>query len=74
MFDLRSDIFKLGRICPVKGQICLVKLDLAQWKSKLGAKTMNLGSDKLTTCKLSTKKLKEIKGITRSNIKTRNHT
>jgi hypothetical protein len=35
---------------------------------------MNLGSDKLTTCKLNTKKLGENKGITINNLNTRNHT
>jgi hypothetical protein len=43
-------------------------------KSRSGVKTMNIGPDKLTTCKLSTKKLRENKGITRNNLKTRNHT
>jgi hypothetical protein len=57
MSGLRSDISKLGRICPIWAQICPVKLDLAQRKSRSGAKTMNLSPDKLTTCKLSTKKL-----------------
>jgi hypothetical protein len=35
---------------------------------------MNLGLDKLMTCKLSTKELRENKGTTRNNLNTRNHT
>jgi hypothetical protein len=35
---------------------------------------MNLGPDKLTACKLNTIELREIKGITRSNLITSNHT
>jgi hypothetical protein len=34
---------------------------------------MNLSLDKLTACKLNTIELREIKGITRSNLNTRNH-
>jgi hypothetical protein len=52
MSSLRLDMSELHRIC-------LIKPDLAQQKSTSGAKTMNLGPDKLTTCKLSTKKLRE---------------
>jgi hypothetical protein len=64
----------IGQICPAWDQIYLVKLDLAQQKSRSGGKTMNLCPDKPTTCKLSTKKLRENKGITRNNPNTRNHT
>jgi hypothetical protein len=67
-------MFRLGWICPIWGLICPGKLDLAQWKTKSGAKTMNLGPNKLTTYKLSTKKLRENKGTTRNNLNTRNHT
>jgi hypothetical protein len=35
---------------------------------------MNLGPDKLTDCKLNTIELREIKGTSRSNLITRNHT
>jgi hypothetical protein len=35
---------------------------------------MNLGIDKLKSCKLNTIELREIKGTNRSNIKTMNHT
>jgi hypothetical protein len=33
---------------------------------------MNLGPDKLTTCKLNTIELREIKGTIRSNLNSRN--
>jgi hypothetical protein len=56
------------------GRICLVKLNLTLWKSRSGAKMINLGPDKLTACKLNTIELREIKGTTRSNLNTRNHT
>jgi hypothetical protein len=35
---------------------------------------MNLGSDKLTVCKLNTIELREIKGTTRSNLNAKNQT
>jgi hypothetical protein len=35
---------------------------------------VNLGPDRLTACKLTTLELREIKGTTRSNLNTRNHT
>jgi hypothetical protein len=41
-----------GPICPARGRICPGKLDLAQQKSRSGAKTMSLGLNKLTTSKL----------------------
>jgi hypothetical protein len=59
---------ELGWICPVRDRICPVKLNLAQQKSRWGAKMMILGPNKLTTCKLRTKKLRENKGTTRSNL------
>jgi hypothetical protein len=52
----------LGRIYLIWGRICPVKLDLTQQKSRTVVKMMNLGPDKLTTCKLGTKKLREKKG------------
>jgi hypothetical protein len=67
MSDLRSDMS--GLQSDMSG-----KLDLAQWKSRSGSKMMNLSPDKLTTCKLATKKLRENKGTTRNNLNTRNHT
>jgi hypothetical protein len=51
----------LGQISPVWSLIFLVKLDLLQQKSRTGANTMNLGPNKLTTCKLRTKKLRKNK-------------
>jgi hypothetical protein len=74
MSSLSSDMSELGQICPVWGWICPIKLDLAQQKSRSGGKMMNLRPDKLTTYKLSTKKLRENKRTTRSNLNTRNHT
>jgi hypothetical protein len=74
MFGLMSDMSELGRICLVWGRICPVKLDLTLWKSRLGAKMMNLGPGKLMVCKLNTKKLRENKGTTRNNLNTRNQT
>jgi hypothetical protein len=35
---------------------------------------MNLGPVMLMSCKLNTKELREIKGTTRDNLNTRNHT
>jgi hypothetical protein len=66
MSDLRSDMSRLCRICPVN-------LDLTLQKSRSGPKMMNLGSDDLTACKLNTIHLREIKGTTRSNLITWNH-
>jgi hypothetical protein len=59
----RSNMSGLGRICPVWRQ-----------KSRSRAKMVNLGPDKLTTCKLNTRELRENKGTTRNNLNTRNHT
>jgi hypothetical protein len=54
------------------GQICPVKQEHMLRKNKSGAKTMNLGPEKLTACKLNTIELREIKGTTRNNINSRN--
>jgi hypothetical protein len=43
-------------------------------EKEIGSKMMNLGPDKLMTCMLNTIELREIKGTTRSNLNTRNHT
>jgi hypothetical protein len=67
MSDLRSD---MSVLCWISS----VKLDLMLWKSRSGAKMMNLGPDKLTTCKLNTIELREIRRIIRSNLITSNHT
>jgi hypothetical protein len=64
--DLRLDMSRLGRICPVK-------LDLALRKNGSEVKMINLGFDKLMACKLNTMELRENKGTTRSKLNTRNH-
>jgi hypothetical protein len=74
MSDLRSDMSGLCQIYRFGGRICPVKLDLTLWKSRSGAKTVILGSDKLTTYKLNIIELREIRRTTRSNLITRNHT
>jgi hypothetical protein len=50
------------------GQICPVTRNFVHQKSRSGAKTMCLGSDKLTISKLNNMKLREIMGTTRSNL------
>jgi hypothetical protein len=62
------------QICPVQDQICLVNQDYEQWKSKSGAKMMNLGSDKLTTSNQDIIEHIEIDRATRCNLFNRNHT
>jgi hypothetical protein len=71
-----------GRICLASGRICLsyagyvrfggricpVTRNFMQQKSRLGAKTMRLGPDKLTVSKLDNTELREITGTTRSNL------
>jgi hypothetical protein len=64
MSDLRSDMFGLGRICPITR-------NFTQRKSRFGTKTMCLGPDKLTISKLDNKKLREITGTTRSKLNSR---
>jgi hypothetical protein len=54
------------------GRICLISRNFEQQKSKLGAKTMRLGPDKLTINKLDNIELREITGATRSNLNYRN--
>jgi hypothetical protein len=53
------------------GQICPVTRNIMQWKSRSGAKTMHLGSDKLTISKLDNMELREITETTRSNLNSR---
>jgi hypothetical protein len=65
MSGLRSDMSRLGRICPVTR-------NFEQRKSRSGAKTMRLGLDKLTISKLDNIELREITGTTRNNINSRN--
>jgi hypothetical protein len=55
-------------------QICLVKQDNTQHKSRSGAKMTNLGPDKITTNKQHTIEHIEVNRATRCNIFTRNHT
>jgi hypothetical protein len=74
MSDFKSDMSGLGQICPVWSRICPIKLDHELRKSRSGAKMMSLAPDKFTACKLNTIELREIKGTTRSNLNTRNHT
>jgi hypothetical protein len=74
MSGLRADMSSLYRICLVGSRICPFKLDLALWKSRSGDKTMNLRPDKLTTSKEDTIENIKIRGTTRSNINTKNHT
>jgi hypothetical protein len=74
MSGLRSDISGLCRICPVKQEHALGLDKQEQQKSRSGAKTMNLGLDKLTTCKLNTIEPREIKETTRSNLNSRSQT
>ncbi len=64
MFGLRSDMFGIGRICPVTR-------NFVQRKSRPGAKMMRLGPDELTISKLDNMELREITGITRSNLNSR---
>jgi hypothetical protein len=61
MSSLMSNMSEVGRIC-------LITRNLVQWKSRLGAKTMRLGPDKLTISKLDNMELREITGTTRSSI------
>jgi hypothetical protein len=64
----------LGQICLAWGQIYPINQEHTLRKSRLRAKTMNLGPDELTACKLDTIELREIKGTTRSNLNFRNQT
>jgi hypothetical protein len=65
MSGLRSDMSGLGRICPVTR-------NFEQRKSRSGDKTMCLGPDKLTISKLDNIELREIMGVNRSNLNSRN--
>jgi hypothetical protein len=61
MSGFRSDMSRLGRICPVTRKF-------VQRKSRSGAKMMRLGPDKLTISKLDNMELREIMGTSRSNL------
>jgi hypothetical protein len=67
MSGLRSNMSRLGRICPVTR-------NFKQQKNRPGAKTMCLGPDKLTISKVDNIELREITGTTRSNLNSRNQT
>jgi hypothetical protein len=64
----------LGWIYPAWGQICSVTRNFEQRKTRSGAKMMCLCPDKLTTSKLDNIELREIMGVTRSNLNYRNQT
>jgi hypothetical protein len=64
MSGLRSDMSSLGRICPVTR-------NFMQWKSRSGAKMMRLGPNELTISKIDNMELREITGITISNLNSR---
>jgi hypothetical protein len=71
----------LGQICSGQaryvqfgGWICPVTRNFKQRKSKLRAKTMCLGPDKLTVSKLDNRELREITRIARSKLNSRNQT
>jgi hypothetical protein len=68
MSGLRSDMSRLGRICPIWGRICSIIRNFMQQKSRSGAKMMRLGPDKLTISKLDNVELREIMGTIRSNL------
>jgi hypothetical protein len=61
-------------MCPAWGPNMYGKTESCAAESRSGAKTMNLGPDKLMTCKLNTIELREIRRSTRSNLIARNHT
>jgi hypothetical protein len=48
-----------------------VTKNFMEQKSRMGAKTMRLGPDKLTISKLDNMELREITGTTRSNLNAR---
>jgi hypothetical protein len=58
----------MARYIRFEGRICPITRNFAQRKSRLGAKTMRLDSDKLTISKLDNMELREITGTTRSNL------
>jgi hypothetical protein len=55
-------------------QICPITRNFEQQKSRLGAKMMRLGPDKLTISKLDNVELREITGATKSTLNSRNQT
>jgi hypothetical protein len=71
MSGLRLDMSDLGQICPAQGRIYPVTRNFVQRKSRSGVKMMRLGPDELTISKLDNMELREIMGITRSNLNSR---
>jgi hypothetical protein len=74
MSDLMSDMSEIRRIYLAWGPNMSEKTGSHAAESRSGAKTMNLGSDKLTTCKLNTIELREIRRTTICNLIARFHT
>jgi hypothetical protein len=64
MSGLRSDMSRLGQICPVTR-------NFAQRKSRSRARMIHLGPDKLTISKLGNMELREITGTIRRNLNSR---
>jgi hypothetical protein len=71
MFSLRSDMFGLGRICPVWGPDMSDHQKLHAVKSRSGAKMMRLSPDTLTISKLDNIQLREMTRTTRSNLNSK---
>jgi hypothetical protein len=74
MSDLRLDMSGISWICPDWGPNMAEKTRSHVVESRSGAKMINLGLNKLTTCKLNTIELREKRRITRRNLIARNHT
>jgi hypothetical protein len=74
MSGFRVDMSGINWICLAQARICPIRQAYALRKSRSEAKTINLGPDKLTTCKQYTIEHIEIRGTTSSNQNTRNHT
>jgi hypothetical protein len=74
MSGLRLDMARLGRMCLVWGPDMSDQTRSRALEKYIGSQDMNLHPNKLTTCKLNTTELREIKGTTRSNLNTKNHT
>jgi hypothetical protein len=74
MSGLRSDMSRIDRIYLAWGPDMSGHGNIAQRKSRSGAKTMCLGPDKVANSKLDNIGLREITGATRSNPNSRNQT
>jgi hypothetical protein len=73
MFGLRSYMSGISQIYLAWGPDMSGKTGSHAAESRSRAKTMNLGPDKLTTCKLNTLGLREIRRTIRCNLIARNH-